>query len=400
MAALCAYFPFPFILSEYAYAVRYVKVLAPAKVNLALRVGAARADGFHPLDTVFEALDIYEELEAWADPSGALSLEFAAGGLGADLPVDESNLAMRAALALRSKGSEMLQEGRARQSEGKISALAPESNEAFACKCSGSLYAGVPGARMRITKRIPIAGGMAGGSADAAAALVALNSLWELGFTAAELAEIGSELGSDVPFALLGGIARGTSRGEILEPVPSGDGAARRAFVMLTNPEGLSTPAVFREFDRLAQLDQPDNSRSCSPHAPATISPNAGHASCGAEATVQFAGDGGQQYPASTDRLVRAIMQGDHTGIAANMVNDLEAPAFSLRPDLGEIVAQLRADGVGQAVILSGSGPTIAVMCDPSAVDQLADQLRQQFPQLAAVTALGAAHGARVIASA
>ena len=309
---------------------RYVKALAPAKVNLALRVGAVRADGFHPLDTVFEALDIYEELEVWSDSSGVVALEYAASGLGFGLPVDESNLAIRAALALR--------------------------------ECAGQGAAAF-GARMKITKRIPIAGGMAGGSADAAVALVALNALWELGFTAAQLLAIGAELGSDVPFALLGGIARGISRGEILEPVPYNPAVGEHGFLMLTNPQGLSTPAVFSEFDRLRGGARPEE----------------------------------KAEPASTAALCDTLEAGDMRAVAENMVNDLETPAFSLRPDLQEIVAQLREMRLGEVVILSGSGPTIAVMCKTEQLAVTARALREHFPQLGVVEARGPVPGARVI---
>ena len=188
-----------------------VRVVTPSKVNLALRVGSARPDGFHPLDTVFEALDVHDEVIVRR--SDSLSLRMQGEGAGA-LPEDSTNLALRAATALRERFG------------------APDL-----------------GAEMTVRKAIPVAGGMAGGSADAAGALVALNALWGLGLSGADLMGLGSELGSDVPFCIMGGIAHGTGRGEILTPVHPGRG---HAWVLLTNPVGLSTPAVFREFDRIA----------------------------------------------------------------------------------------------------------------------------------------------------
>ncbi|XCB30761.1 hypothetical protein RQN30_05165 [Arcanobacterium hippocoleae] len=138
-----------------------IKVSAPAKVNLALRVGAPRTDGFHPLDTVFEALDIFDDVEAFHTETGEVTMEIR--GFGEYLPVDETNLVIRAARIL--------------QRETGVQA----------------------GAHLIVTKRIPVAGGMAGGSADAAAALTALNALWGLGLSGIKLAELGAELGSDIP---------------------------------------------------------------------------------------------------------------------------------------------------------------------------------------------------------
>lgn len=411
---------------------RYVKAIAPAKVNLALRVGAARSDGFHPLDTVFEALDLYEEFEAWDDPSGDIALTFAPG-LGSSLPVDASNLAIRAARELRRE-----------------------------CGVSH-------GAKMRIAKHIPIAGGMAGGSADAAATLVGLNELWQVGLDAQELATIGARLGSDVPFALMGGVAHGTGRGEYLSAVPTN---ARHGFVMLTNPRGLSTPAVFRHFDAMMLPSAEPLShgaptstqelRDVLTDAAATISADEKRGSADTCAGVSASG--------CADAHTGARLSGNADGNAAHhfgndagslerlgslMVNDLEAPAFALRPDLERIIEQLRAmahdsrgskdecgnkgregerrskgsadkrRGQGEregtwsthaaasqktaatpngstsapifGVILSGSGPTLAVLCAPADATALAAELDCRFPELMAIAAHGPAEGARVV---
>ena len=302
---------------------RTVRAVAPAKVNLALRVGAQRADGFHPLNTIFEAMNISEIVTA--KDADSLSLEFdASTGLGGDLPTDSSNLAIRAGLALQEK---------------------------FGVRA---------GAHLVIEKHIPVAGGMAGGSADAAAALVALNELWGIEASAEELAELAIGLGSDVPFALFGGVARGLSRGEDLEPIVAG---AEHGFVMLTNPRGLSTPAVFREFDRMGVAS------------------------------------GGE--PADTDDLRAAIQGNDLEAVGQLLMNDLEAPAFSLRPDLAETVGQLRnqmrTHGGYQGVILSGSGPTIAVLCRPSDAADLARELQREYPELTALAATGPVPGTHLI---
>ncbi|WP_180947736.1 4-(cytidine 5'-diphospho)-2-C-methyl-D-erythritol kinase [Trueperella bernardiae] len=278
-----------------------VLVSAPAKVNLALRVGGPRPDGFHPLDTVFEAIDIFDDVEVRPAPELTVSIS----GLGEDLPTDESNLAIRAGRALQSRVRE----------------------EGLDCPA---------GANIRITKRIPVAGGMAGGSADAAATLVALNELWGLGLSAEELRAIGGELGSDVPFALMGGLAHGVGRGEELAPLRAG---AMHAWVLLTREHGLSTPAVFRQFDAMY--------------------PGAGE-------------------PADTAELRAALAGPAIDTVAALLANDLQPPACALRPEIGAEIELIEA--AGRAVVLSGSGPTIAVLTSPEQAEELAAQMRADFP--------------------
>ncbi|WP_126416191.1 4-(cytidine 5'-diphospho)-2-C-methyl-D-erythritol kinase [Trueperella bialowiezensis] len=291
-----------------------VLVSAPAKVNLALRVGGPRPDGFHPLDTVFVALDIFDDVEVTA--ADELTCEIT--GLGEDLPTDETNLAMRAARALHAR----------QRSEGPS------------------------GAHISITKRIPVAGGMAGGSADAAATLVALNKLWDLGLSDHQLSHIGADLGSDVPFALKGGIAHGQGRGEHLDEVPV---LALHGWALITRSDGLSTPAVFREFDRL--------------------NPDAGE-------------------PASTADLREALSRGTLDDVAALAVNDLEPAAASLKPELGAMLSELRAGGLH--ALLSGSGPTIAVLAEPAQLPGLAADLAARYPACSVLTAYGPAAGAHV----
>lgn len=292
--------------------VQRVVVSAPAKVNLALRVGGKRDDGFHPLDTVFEALDLFDDVEATVAEELSMEIE----GIGSDLPTDDSNLVMKAARLLQ--------------------------------EFTGTSF----GAHMKVTKRIPVAGGMAGGSADAAATLVALNALWELNLTKEQLSKLGARLGSDVPFALVGSVARGTSRGEALEAVKPG---ALHGWILLTNPVGLSTPSVFRKFDELC--------------------PDAGE-------------------PVSTKDLCEAVKGNDIVRLGSLLVNDLEAPAFALRPDLAEIIIALQT--VGYGVVLSGSGPTIAVLCNIEKLEVLKAELANAFPELMIVTAVGPAAGAHI----
>ncbi|NED55217.1 4-(cytidine 5'-diphospho)-2-C-methyl-D-erythritol kinase, partial [Micromonospora aurantiaca] len=187
-----------------------VKVRVPAKVNLHLGVGPLRRDGYHELNTVYHAISIYDELTARRGDTLTLTMEGEGAG---ELALDDTNLALRAAHALAG-------------------------------------YAGVaPHARLHLRKQIPLAGGLAGGSADAAAALVACDTLWGTGLSRDELAGIAADLGSDVPFLIHGGTALGTGRGEAVSPVLARPTSWH--WVVAIADGGLSTPAAYRELDRL-----------------------------------------------------------------------------------------------------------------------------------------------------
>lgn len=347
-----------------------MQVAAPAKVNIALRVGEKRLDGFHPLDTVFEALDLFDEITVASADNLTLIME----GNGAEsLPVDETNLALRAARALR--------------------------------ECSGEKR----GAAIHIRKRIPIAGGMAGGSADAAGTLVALNELWGLGMTIHELLPVAATLGSDVPFCLLGGLARGRGRGEQLDSLVP---ASFHSWVFLTNSRGMSTPDVFRKFDELrADKMLGANSNGGVPIIGTASAPVIGTGPTHENASVaepknapdtsvvpenekeRTAENDGQQAPASLDCLVEALEKGEEA--AHMMKNDLTKAALSLRPDLREIMEEMEPYGT---VILSGSGPTIAVLVEESSqVDTVAARAEKMFPHLGVIRAHGPAAGAHVV---
>ncbi|HEY2792849.1 MAG TPA: 4-(cytidine 5'-diphospho)-2-C-methyl-D-erythritol kinase, partial [Micromonosporaceae bacterium] len=186
-----------------------VRVRVPAKINLHLGVGPIRPDGYHELTTIYHAISLYDEVSARRGDQLTLTMEGEGAGT---LAMDDSNLAIRAAQLL-------------------------------------AKTAGVPAhARLHLRKQIPVAGGLAGGSADAAAALVACDALWGTGMSRDDLAAVGAELGSDVPFLVLGGTALGTGRGEIVSPVLAR--ATAWHWVIATAAEGLSTPAVYREVDR------------------------------------------------------------------------------------------------------------------------------------------------------
>ncbi len=263
---------------------------APAKVNVHLAVGPLRSDGFHELRTVYLAVSLFDTVTV--RPGDGLSLTVTGEGTtgsGPDaVPTDRRNLVWRAAELLAER-------------------------------------AGVPAdAAITIDKSIPAAAGLAGGSADAAAALVALDALWATHATRGELTALAARLGSDVPFSLLGGVALGSGRGEQLSPV-----LARRRWdwVLGIAGEGLSTPAVYAELDRLR-----------------------------AEGRVP---DG--EEPASPDPVIAALRSGPVPALAAALGNDLQPPALSLRPDLRR--ALRAATGAGAAAsIVSGSGPTVAAL--------------------------------------
>lgn len=262
-----------------------VTVRAPAKINLHLGVGAPRSDGFHPLVTVYHAVSLYDDLTATEDDSWSATTDAVGPVNLAGLPDDEDNIAVRAGRLLAQ-----------RHGLSRAAAL--------------STY-----------KSIPVAGGMAGGSADAAAALVALDRVWDARTPDDQLLALASRLGSDVPFALVGGTALGTGRGEIVEPWEDN---GSWWWVIVPSAEGLSTPAVYRHWDTLF----PDASAK----------------------------------PASAHRLVGALKSGEPVRLAAALHNDLQVAAVDLRPDLGALIARGESEGALRGMV-SGSGPTCVFLC-------------------------------------
>ena len=262
-----------------------VTVRAPAKINLGLSVGGPRADGFHDVATAYHAISLQDELVAAASEELSIALTTADGIPLDDVPQDSSNLAVAAALALAER-------------------------------------AGIePLVRLHVTKSIPVAGGMAGGSADAAAALVACDALWQTGLSRSELAELAAALGSDVPFSLVGGTALGTGRGEVLTPVLA---RGRFHWVVAIADGGLATPDVYAECDRLR---------------------------------------GGTPVPEPrvADALMAALRTGDADALGGALHNDLQKAACSLRPSLRETLETgTQAGALGSLV--SGSGPSVVFL--------------------------------------
>ena len=265
---------------------RPVTVRVPSKVNLHLAVGAVRKDGFHELATVFQSLSLTDEVTvAIADEPG---VEVRGEGASA-VPTDGANLAWRAVEELARHAGKGAEE---------------------------------PKVRVLIRKNIPVSGGMAGGSADAAATLVGLASLWKLEMGRDELAHVAAMLGSDVPFMLHGGTALGTGRGEQIVPV-----LTRHTFhwVLAFARGGLATPKVYAELDRLRETGEP---------------PRVGE----------------------VEPVLEALAAGDPRQLALLLGNDLQAAAVSLRPGLRRTL-RAGVDAGALAGTVSGSGPTCAFLC-------------------------------------
>jgi 4-diphosphocytidyl-2-C-methyl-D-erythritol kinase len=294
-------------------------VRAPAKINLHLGVGAPREDGFHPLLTVYQAVGICDDVTVSRSAGWSLGVTVP-DWIDPDLvPTGGDNIVDRAARLLAAHHG--------------IDATAEVS----------------------IAKSIPMAGGMAGGSADAAAALVALDRLWGVDTSDDDLLRIAAELGSDVPFALLGGTALGTGRGELVERVRD-DGTWW--WVAVVDPEGMSTPAVYRHFDEL----NPD----------------------------------ADPVPPAADDLLEAIDTGDVDLLAASLRNDLQEAAFDLRPALSDVIDRGEREGALRGLV-SGSGPTCVFLTESAdAAREVAGAFTEDGHEVVLVTH-GPVAGAHVV---
>lgn len=301
-----------------------VTARAPGKVNIQLSVGRVRDDGYHPLASIFHAVSLTEQVTVSAgEPGAGIVITEVRGPQAEDVPRDHTNLVWRAAQQL-------------------------------------AAWLGVPPPDLRIgiEKGVPVAGGMAGGSADGAAALVAINDLWGSPADRGELAEIGLMLGSDVPFSLMGGTALGLGRGELLSPI-----MVRGTFhwVFATAAQGLSTPSVYAAFDRMV-----------------------------ADRIVP--------EPAADAAVLAALRAGDAQALGRALHNDLQEPALTLRPTLRDVLEDgLAAGALGG--IVSGSGPTVAFLAaDPAAAISVATVLAGRGDVRSTHVTSGPELGARVIA--
>ncbi|WP_337003824.1 MULTISPECIES: 4-(cytidine 5'-diphospho)-2-C-methyl-D-erythritol kinase [unclassified Microbacterium] len=282
-----------------------VHVRAPGKINVYLGVGGRHDDGYHSLATVFQAVSLYEDVIA--RPADDFSITVSGYEDMSGVPLDDRNLAMRAA---------------------KLLATAVE-------------HPG--GVALEIRKSVPVAGGMGGGSADAAAALVACDALWGTGLSPARLHDLAARLGADVPFALHGGTAVGTGRGDQLNPALA---RGRFDWVLVTSDRGLSTPVVY---ERLDLLREEEGALADDPLLSLDV-----------------------PIP-----VLQALRSGDPALLADALANDLQVAALYERPDLAETIRQGVAAGALQGIV-SGSGPTVALLCpDPETAQAVQTALRE-----------------------
>jgi 4-diphosphocytidyl-2-C-methyl-D-erythritol kinase len=257
----------------------HVVARVPGKINLQLSVGPLQRDGYHPVATVFQAVSIFDDVKVAL--SNRAGITILSGGKPSDyLPLDKNNLAYKAAELMMKKFD--------------IS----------------------DGLEITLTKEIPIAGGMAGGSADAGATIVAIDSLFGLGLKR-------NELGADIPFTISGGTAIGTGRGDQITPVLS---RGSYNWVLALSSSGLSTPAVYGECDRLREGLQ--------------VAP-----------------------PHVSDSLLHALSAGDAVALGKALSNDLQPAACSLKPAL-RLILDVGMDYGALGGLVSGSGPTVAFLAE------------------------------------
>ena len=302
---------------------RGVVARVPAKVNLQLSVGPLGNDGFHEVTTVFQAISLFDDVTVATAPEGDGIKISITGQTSSGVPVDSSNLAVKAA-ELMIKNYDL----------------------------PADLI-------IKLKKEIPVAGGMAGGSADAAGVIVGLDSLFELGLSRDEMEIVGSKIGSDVPFSICGGVAIGTGRGDQITPALS---KGSYNWVLALSGQGLSTPSVYQECDRLRE--------GLSISAPLVSEP-----------------------------LMQALRAGDAKALGKALTNELQPAACSLRPAL-RLVLDVGIDYGALGGIVSGSGPTVAFLVsdDEHAMD-LTVALSASGVVSSVVRATGPAHGARIIES-
>ena len=306
-----------------------VTARVPAKVNLQLSVGPPRADGYHDVVTVYHAVSLFDEVTVSSADRTSVSVT---GEGQPAVPLGADNLAVRAATAL--------------------------------ARAAGRRGRPAGGVRIEIRKRIPVAAGLAGGSANAAAALVACNELWQAGLTTAELSAIAARLGSDVPFALTGGTAVGLGRGERLTTALV---AGSYHWVLAFGASGLSTPDVYAACDRLRA------------------------------ARAGAAGGRAAPQPKLSNELMAALRSGDPRAVGPLLSNDLQPAALSLQPLLRRALAAGREHGALGAIV-SGSGPTCAFLAaSADAARDLAVAVTGAGVCRAVAVAAGPAPGASVV---
>jgi len=302
---------------------RGVVARVPAKVNLQLSVGPLGSDGYHEVTTVFQGISLFDDVTvATALPGSGITISIT-GDTAHGVPVDNSNLAIKAAQLM------------------------------------AKTYDLPPDLIIKLKKEIPVAGGMAGGSADAAGVIVGLDSLFELGISRDEMESVGSKIGADVPFSICGGVAIGTGRGDQITPALA---KGSYNWVLALSGQGLSTPSVYQECDRLRE-------------------------------GLSIA------TPQVSEPLMQALRAGDAKALGKALSNELQSAACSLRPAL-RLVLDVGVDYGALGGIVSGSGPTVAFLVtdDEHAMD-LTVALSSSGVVSSVVRATGPAAGARIIES-
>lgn len=334
-----------------------VSVSAPGKVNLFLALGAARPDGYHPLNTVFAQIGLSETVTvtplqslattapqpapaasaqtaragsapAAAQPASTAPVSSASSAPALAAPAAQSDSAPAAAQPAPSAPAAQTGSPRIELALTRPDSNVPLDHTNLAYRAAQAVAQqaaqrglATPDVHILLDKAVPVAGGMAGGSADAAATLKACNEFWRVGLSLEELAQLGSQLGADVPFGLYGGVALGTGRGDLIEPLKAAPGPYYWTFAL--QDEGLSTAAVFKHFDATVQAP------------PAADMP--------------------------PEQLLAALEAGDVAEVSRHIRNDLQATAIDLRPELGQLIDLAKKAGA-LAAMVSGSGPTVAAL--------------------------------------
>ena len=338
---------------------RAVSVSAPGKVNLFLALGAARPDGYHPLNTIFAQIGLSETVTvsplkslATTAPQPAstapVSSASSAPAQSDSVPAAAQPAPSATAVPAQSDSASAAQTGGPRI---ELALTRPDSNvpldhtnlayraaQAVAQQAAQRGLA-TPDVHILLDKAVPVAGGMAGGSADAAATLKACNEFWQVGLGLEELAQLGAQLGADVPFGLYGGVALGTGRGDLIEPLKAAPGPYYWTFAL--QDKGLSTAAVFKHFDATVQAP------------PAADMP--------------------------PEQLLAALEAGDVAEVSRHIRNDLQATAIDLRPELGQLIDLAERAGA-LAAMVSGSGPTVAALSSSRAVAERIAQCWRMTP--------------------
>ena len=300
-----------------------IHVRAPGKINVFFEVGDVQDDGYHDVASAYQAVSLYEDVRAY--PAHDFSVTVTGTVDLSRVPLDETNIAIKAARLLAARTG----------------------------------YTG--GVRLEIDKHVPVTGGMGGGSADAAATLLACDALWGTELPREEMLALAAELGADVPFALTGGTAIGTGRGDELSPALA---KGQYQWVLAVADFGLSTPAVYQELDR-------HRDRHARDIFPAEVQP-----------TVDA-------------HVLQALRAGDPHMLAEALHNDLQAPALHLEPSLSAVLELGEKNGA-LAGVISGSGPTVAFLAaDLDSALEL--QIALSAARLTVVRATGPVHGARLV---